>query len=75
MKQPCGPTAHKAVGNLSGVSETYSHQSHSPIIEASNNIEVANEAKTKLLQRIVQLEGEIFVTMPILRREKQAQDS
>jgi hypothetical protein len=31
---------HKAVGDLSGVSKTYSRQSHSPIIEASNNLYV-----------------------------------
>jgi hypothetical protein len=27
------PFGHKAVGDLSGVSETYSHKPHSPLIE------------------------------------------
>jgi hypothetical protein len=37
MMMMISPFGHKAVGDLSGVSETYSRQSHSPIVEASDN--------------------------------------
>jgi hypothetical protein len=33
MMMMMSPFGHKAVGDLSGVSEMYSHQPHSPIIE------------------------------------------
>jgi hypothetical protein len=35
MMMKISPFGHKAVGDLSGVSETYSRQLHSLIIEAS----------------------------------------
>jgi hypothetical protein len=34
MMMSISPFGHKAVGDISGVSEMYSHQSHSPLIEA-----------------------------------------